>query len=69
MALDTDRANGQPALYVYQIAADGTRGAHGIQVLTVWGGRIARIISFNDGSLLTADVRGSSTSPSRHRSP
>jgi RNA polymerase sigma-70 factor (ECF subfamily) len=51
------RANGQPALVAYQRAGDGRYEAYGIQVLTVVGGRIARITSFNDPSLVpTFDV-------------
>ena len=42
------RANGQPALAVYNTGA-----AYGVQVLTVVGGRIARISSFNDPRLVT----------------
>jgi RNA polymerase sigma-70 factor (ECF subfamily) len=45
-------ANGQPAFAVYVRAADGSYQAHAIQVLTVSGGRLSRIVSFNDGSLL-----------------
>jgi RNA polymerase sigma-70 factor (ECF subfamily) len=41
------RANGQPALAVYNTGA-----AYGVQVLTVVGTRIARITSFNDPSLV-----------------
>jgi len=46
------RANGQPALLEY--AADGAGGfeAHGVQVLTLLGGRIARITAFNDATLV-----------------
>jgi RNA polymerase sigma-70 factor (TIGR02960 family) len=51
------RANGQPAAVAYQRAGDGRYEAYGIQVLTVVGGRIARITSFNDPSLVpTFDV-------------
>jgi RNA polymerase sigma-70 factor (ECF subfamily) len=42
------RANGQPALAVYNTGA-----AYGVQVFTVVGGRIARITSFNDPRLVT----------------
>ncbi len=46
-------ANGQPALVLYGRAASVFE-PHGLQVLTVAGGRIARITSFNDSSLVAA---------------
>ena len=46
------RANGQPALLEYEKAADGRFAAHGVQVLTVVGERIARITAFNDATLV-----------------
>jgi RNA polymerase sigma-70 factor (ECF subfamily) len=46
------RANGQPALVAYQRTGEGRYQAHGIQVLTVVGARIARITAFNDPSLV-----------------
>lgn len=45
-------ANGQPALVAYQRAAGGRYEAYGVQVLTLSGGRIARITAFNDPSLV-----------------
>ncbi len=45
-------ANGQPAFAAYLRADDGSFQAHAIQVLTVTGGQVARITSFNDGRLL-----------------
>jgi RNA polymerase sigma-70 factor, ECF subfamily len=45
-------ANGQSAFGAYMLCADGQYLAHAIQVLTIRAGRIARIVSFNDGSLL-----------------
>jgi RNA polymerase sigma-70 factor, ECF subfamily len=47
-------ANGQPAFAAYMRDGDGPYLAHGIQVLTVRAGRIARVVSFNDGRLLAA---------------
>jgi RNA polymerase sigma-70 factor (ECF subfamily) len=47
-------ANGQPAFAAYLRGDDGQYRAHAIQVLTVRAGRIARIVSFNDGRLLAA---------------
>ena len=44
-------ANGQPAVAVYQRAADGTYRGHAIQVLTITGAGIARIVAFSDTSL------------------
>ena len=46
------RANGQPALVVYERAGDGRYEAHGVQVLTLIGARIARITAFNDPGLV-----------------
>jgi RNA polymerase sigma-70 factor (TIGR02960 family) len=46
------RANGQPALVVYQHAGEGRYEAYGVQVLTLIGARIARITAFNDPSLV-----------------
>lgn len=48
------RANGQPALVLYHLASRGRYEAHGVQVLTLIGDRIARITSFNDPSLVPA---------------
>jgi RNA polymerase sigma-70 factor, ECF subfamily len=45
-------ANGQPAFAAYLRAEDGSFQAHAIQVLTLTGGQVARIVSFNDGGLL-----------------
>jgi RNA polymerase sigma-70 factor (ECF subfamily) len=46
------RANGQPAFVEYEHAGDGRYEAHGVQVLTLIGARIARITAFNDPSLV-----------------
>lgn len=46
------RANGQPAVTVYQRGADGRYEAHGVEVLTLIGPRISRIVAFNDPSLV-----------------
>jgi RNA polymerase sigma-70 factor, ECF subfamily len=47
-------ANGQPAFAAYLRADDSSYRAHAIQVLTIEGGRVARIASFNDGRLFRA---------------
>jgi RNA polymerase sigma-70 factor (ECF subfamily) len=50
------RANGAPAFALYQRAPDGPSGsfqAHGLDVLSLVGGRIARIVAFNDPTLVT----------------
>jgi len=46
------RANGQPALLEYAATGDGRFEAHGVQVLTLTGPRIARITAFNDPALV-----------------
>ena len=49
------RANGQPAVVIYERAADGGYEAYGVQVLTMIGARIARIAritAFIDPSLV-----------------
>jgi RNA polymerase sigma-70 factor (ECF subfamily) len=49
------RANGAPAFALYQRAPHGPSGsfqAHGLDVLTLVGGRIARIVAFNDPTLV-----------------
>ncbi|MBK8026945.1 MAG: sigma-70 family RNA polymerase sigma factor [Chloroflexi bacterium] len=46
------RANGQIAYGLYRIAEDGTHRAYGIQVLTLYGGQIADIITFRDPALV-----------------
>jgi RNA polymerase sigma-70 factor (TIGR02960 family) len=46
------RANGQPALVVYERVGSGGYAAHGVQVLTLIGDRIARVTAFNDPSLV-----------------
>jgi RNA polymerase sigma-70 factor (TIGR02960 family) len=48
------RANGQPAFAEYQRAADGSYAANGIQVLTLIGARISRIVAFIDPALVPA---------------
>ncbi|MGW4526812.1 RNA polymerase subunit sigma-70 [Amycolatopsis sp. NPDC004378] len=50
--LTPTRANGQPALLEYAATGDGRFEAHGVQVLTVLGDRIARITAFNDAALV-----------------
>ena len=47
-------ANFQPAFAAYDRAEDGAHRAHAIMVVTVRGGRIGRIVSFNDDSLFPA---------------
>ncbi|WP_372487620.1 sigma-70 family RNA polymerase sigma factor [Streptomyces lomondensis] len=47
-------ANGQPAAVVYHRAGDGRYEAHGVQVLTLLGDRVARITAFNDPGLVPA---------------
>jgi RNA polymerase sigma-70 factor (ECF subfamily) len=44
-------ANGQPAFAAYLRGTDGVHRAHAIQVLTLSGGRLSRIVSFNDAGL------------------
>ena len=46
-------ANGQPGFAAYVREDDGYQ-AHAIQVLTAGGGRISRIVSFNDAALFPA---------------
>jgi RNA polymerase sigma-70 factor (ECF subfamily) len=41
-------ANGQPAVAGYRLRDDGVHHAHSVQVLTVTGGRISRIVAFQD---------------------
>jgi RNA polymerase sigma-70 factor (ECF subfamily) len=53
-ALTPVRANGQPAFAAYMRSAVGEFEAHAIQVLTVAGGGIRRIVSFNDAGLFPA---------------
>jgi hypothetical protein len=45
-------ANGQPAVIAYERAGSGGFEAHGVTVLTLIGGQIARITAFNDPSLV-----------------
>ncbi len=47
-------ANGQPAVAAYRRDHDGVHRAHAIQVLTITGTAITRVVSFNDGGLLSA---------------
>ena len=47
------RANSQPAFAAYLQDADGVFLAHGIQVLTIDGDHIARIVAFLDPSLMS----------------
>lgn len=47
------RANGAPAFAMYRRAPDGSFRAAGLDVLSLVGGRIARIVAFNDPTLIT----------------
>jgi RNA polymerase sigma-70 factor (ECF subfamily) len=46
------RANGAPAFALYRRAPDGSFRAAGLDALYVIGGRIARIVAFNDPALV-----------------
>jgi RNA polymerase sigma-70 factor (ECF subfamily) len=46
------RANGQLAAVMYERTRDGRYEAHGVEVLTLIGDRIARVTAFNDPSLV-----------------
>lgn len=46
------RANGAAAFALYQRAQDGSFHAHGLDVLSLAGGRISRIVAFNDAALV-----------------
>ena len=46
------RANGAPAFALYQRAPDGSFRAAGLDVLSLIGGRISRIVAFNDPALV-----------------
>jgi len=46
------RANGQSAVAAYQRAADGRYHGHGLQVLTVLGDHVSRIVAFLEPDLL-----------------
>jgi RNA polymerase sigma-70 factor (TIGR02960 family) len=48
----TTHANGQPAAVAYERTGEGRYEAHGVEVLTLVGDRIARITAFNDASLV-----------------
>jgi RNA polymerase sigma-70 factor (ECF subfamily) len=68
------RANGAPAFALYQRAPDGSGSfqAHGLDVLSLVGGRIARIVAFNDPTLvakfgLPETITESSTRPDAPR--
>jgi RNA polymerase sigma-70 factor, ECF subfamily len=50
-ALTPVRANSQPSVAAYERGDDGCYHAHAIQVLTVRGGSVSRITSFNDADL------------------
>ena len=45
-------ANGDPAFALYSRAPDGSFRASGLDVLSLIGGRIARIVAFNDPTLV-----------------
>jgi RNA polymerase sigma-70 factor (ECF subfamily) len=47
-------ANGQPAFAIYRLAADGTRRAYGVQVLTLRESRVAGVVAFLDPGLFRA---------------
>ena len=52
--LEPSSANTQAAVIVHGREAAGRWQPYGVQVLTVTGGRVARIVSFNDPILITA---------------
>ncbi len=47
-------ANTQPALIVHRRGGEGQWEPYGVQVLTLTGARVARIVSFNDPALVPA---------------
>jgi RNA polymerase sigma-70 factor (TIGR02960 family) len=59
------RANGQPAFAEYGRTKDGGYAAHGIQVLTLIGKRVSRIVAFNDPTLFPAFGLPPNLSPDR----
>ncbi|OBK43112.1 sigma-70 family RNA polymerase sigma factor [Mycobacterium sp. 1081908.1] len=46
------RANGAPAFAMYRRGPDGSFHAHGLDALSLIGGRISRIVAFNDATLV-----------------
>jgi RNA polymerase sigma-70 factor (TIGR02960 family) len=52
--LDPSSANTQPAVIVHRRGGAGQWQPYGVQVLTMTGSRVARIVSFNDPNLITA---------------
>jgi len=52
--LEPSSANTQPAVIVHRRGTRGRWEPYGVQVLTVTGTRVARIVSFNDPTLITA---------------
>jgi RNA polymerase sigma-70 factor (ECF subfamily) len=46
------QANGAPAFAIYKRAPDGSFRANGLYVLSLAGGRIARIVAVNDPTLV-----------------
>ena len=46
------RANGAPAFALYKRASDGSFRAAGLDVLSLAGGHISRILAFNDPALV-----------------
>lgn len=48
------RANGAPAFAMYRGAPDGSFQAHGVDVLSLAGGRISRIVAFNEAALVAS---------------
>ncbi|HZU48475.1 MAG TPA: sigma-70 family RNA polymerase sigma factor [Mycobacterium sp.] len=46
------QANGAPAFAMYRRAPDGSFRASGLDVLSLAGGRVARIVAFNDPTLV-----------------
>ncbi|MCW2663716.1 MAG: polymerase subunit sigma-70 [Mycobacterium sp.] len=46
------RANGDPAFAMYRRTPDGAFQAHGLDVVSLIGGRISRIVAFNDATLV-----------------
>ena len=64
------RANAAPAFAMYKRCADGSFHANGLDVLSLRGGRISRIIAFNDARLVTTfGLPETYTPPTDHPAP
>ena len=67
--LQPSSANTQPAVIVHRRGGEGCWEPYGVQVLTLTGARVARIVSFNDPGLVPAFATTPATMADNSKKP